>query len=143
MKKGLLIFLSALSIFSLGGCASVVGDKGTSAMYIEEAKLLEETSGEQSQGLDSNQKVYDFFVDDSVQSAYIDVYKLQDGRWERESGSEQTLQDAEGRVIVDMGNLAEELRVTIQGADVSTSIVCEADLDLENMSSMAHCSQNR
>ena len=136
MKKGLLIFLSALSIFSLGGCASTVGDNGTSTMYIEEAKLLEETRGEQSQELDSNQKVYDFFVDGSVQNIHIDVYRLQDGRWERESGSEQTLQDTEGRVIVDLGNLAEELSVAIQEADVSTSIACEADLNSEDMSSM-------
>nr|WP_326186262.1 hypothetical protein [uncultured Oscillibacter sp.] len=125
MKKKLVILLTLLAVIGLCGCGGTSGD----TMYIEPAQLTEEE--EKIVDLldrDIRHCMFDFSVDDTLQSAQFQVYQLVEGAWSPASGGGSlAFSDAEGRLILDFDDLRTGLRVAVQSKRTGDSSAYEKD----------------
>lgn len=129
MRKKLSFLLVPVLILGLCACGTTVGSDGeansmgeetgssTKSMTIQPAKLTKEEENI-AKLLDDNapQHIFDFTVDDTIESFKVNVYRLEDGQWELVSGAGgQAYEDSSGRLALTFDNLGEKLRVSIQG----------------------------
>lgn len=112
MKRSLAVLLVLVAALGLCGCGGKTGD----TMYIEPAQLTEkEKDIADLLGLDTKQRIFDFSVDDTVQSVSIHAYQLIDGAWTLGfGGGGLAFADPEGRIALGFDDLTEGLRVAVQ-----------------------------
>ena len=81
MKKLIVLVLAIVGLLSMVGCSDL--EKTVGKMYIEPAQLTEEEEKiAVLLGLDTQQKIYDFVLDETVQSIQVNTYRLIDGEWQ-------------------------------------------------------------
>ncbi len=127
MKRIFLLFLAALLI--LCGCNS---QKPT--MEVFPAQLTAEEEGiAKLLGADTNQKLFDFTVDDTAQTIQINTYRLVDGEWAIYSGGGGCRMPAsQGRIVLGFDRIPDELRVGIQcGEDQSITTFGTKEVEFE------------
>lgn len=136
MKKAFAMLLAVLTVCSLPGCAGEKQQSTEPEMYIEPAKLNEdEKKMAQLLGGMEGQSVFDFSVDDKVQSLIITTWKLEDGQWVEYMLDSQRLDESSGRIALGFENLTAGCRIAVQtqsGFSASTRHG-EADEELEGM----------
>lgn len=114
MKKLIVIVLAIVGMISMVGCSDT--EKTADKMYIEPAKLTEkEEKIAALLGGNTQQKIYDFVLDETVQSIQVNTYRLIDGEWKLETGGGgQTFSDSTGRIALSFERLDEGIRIAIQ-----------------------------
>ncbi|MCM1119171.1 MAG: hypothetical protein NC543_07395 [bacterium] len=130
MRK-ILYALSVLLLF-MGLCAcSGESGAGGAKLYIEPAQLTEEEQQlAELLGANTGQRIFDFALDDTVQSIQINSYRLIDGNWELEmGGGGQIFSDKHGRIALDFDRLSEGLRVALQSERHGGSTSYEREVD--------------
>ena len=139
MKKLIVALLVMIRIISMIGCSAT--SKTADKMYIEPAQLTEEEEKIAALlGLDTQQKIYDFVLDETVQSIQVNTYRLMDGEWKLEAGGGgQAFSDVEGRIALSFERLDKGLRIAIQSehTDGSTEFKNESNGDLNEIGSFA------
>lgn len=139
MKKLMVIVLAIVGMLSMAGCAEK--EKNEEKMYIEPAQLTEEEEEIASLlGLNTEQRIYDFTLDESVQSIQVNTYRLIDGEWKLEAGGGgQAFSDTTGRIALGFERLDEGNRIAIQSehTDGSTEYKSERNEDLNEIGSFA------
>ena len=139
MKKLIVALLVTIGIISMIGCSAT--PKTADKMYIEPAQLTEEEEKIAALlGLDTQQKIYDFVLDETVQSIQVNTYRLMDGEWKLEAGGGgQAFSDVEGRIELSFERLDKGLRIAIQSehTDGSTEFKNESNGDLNEIGSFA------
>ena len=139
MKKLIAIVLTMAGMLSLVGCADT--EKSAEKMYIEPAQLTEEEENIASLlGLNTEQRIYDFVLDETVQSIQVNTYRLMDGEWKLEAGGGgQAFSDLEGRIALSFERLDKGLRTAIQSehTDGSTEFKNESNGDLNEIGNFA------
>ena len=137
MKKLIVIVLTVVGILSMVGCSDT--GKTAEKMYIEPAQLTEEEEKIAALlGLNTQQKIYDFVLDETVQSIQVNTYRLMDGKWKLETGGGgQAFSDAVGRIALSFERLDEGIRIAIQSehTDGSTEYNSERNEDLNGIGS--------
>ena len=137
MKKLMVAVLVTIGMISMVGCSDTpkTGEK----MYIEPAHLTEEEEKIAALlGLDTHQKIYDFVLDETVQSIQVNTYRLMDGEWKLETGGGgQAFSDATGRIALSFERLDEGIRIAIQSEHTggSTKYDSERNEDLNEIGS--------
>lgn len=136
MKKAFAMLLAVLTVCSLPGCAGEKQQSTEPEMYIEPAQLNgDEKKMAQLLGGMEGQSVFDFSVDDKVQSLIITTWKLEDGQWVEYMLDSQRLDESSGRIALGFENLTAGCRIAVQtqsGFSASTRHE-EADEELEGM----------
>lgn len=136
MKKALLLLMAALMLPALSACAGEARQDREPEMYIEPAQLNEdeEKMAQLLGGMDG-QHIFDFSVDDSVQSLRIKLWKLEDGKWTDWQADRQMLTEGSGRIALGFDDITAGCRIAVQtGSDFSASSGSrEADEALEGM----------
>ena len=138
MKRMILLLLALCMLLSFAACKP---DSGTeaAAMYIEPAQLTEEEEnivkllGAKENGLN---RIFDFVLDDSVQSLQVNTYELVDGAWSLVSGGGGwTFSDSEGRLALNFDKLIKGLRVALQSehSNSANSHFSAAEYDFTGM----------
>ncbi|MBR3600963.1 MAG: hypothetical protein IKL49_01350 [Lachnospiraceae bacterium] len=139
MKKLMVIVLAIVGMLSMAGCADT--EKNEGKMYIEPAQLTEEEEKIASLlGLNTEQRIYDFTLEESVQSIQVNTYRLMDGEWKLEAGGGgQAFSDVEGRIALAFERLDEGLRIAIQSEHTggATEYNSERNEDLNEIGSFA------
>lgn len=137
MKKALLLLMAALMLPALSACAGEARQDREPEMYIEPAQLNEdeEKMAQLLGGMDG-QHIFDFSVDDSVQSLSIKLWKLEDGEWTDWQADRQMLIEGSGRIALGFEDITEGCRIAVQTqSDFSASSGSrEADEELSAMS---------
>lgn len=129
MKKLIVI----VCLFVLVGCSE---DKPK--MFVELTQLTEEEN-KIAELLDANreQYIFNFKLDDHLQSLQINTYKLSDGSWERiTGGGGYSINDSEGKIALDFTNLAYGVRriaFQSEGSSYSIAFEEEKEKDLSRM----------
>lgn len=129
MKRILTICILAAFLLALMGC-----EAQKPAMEVSPAQLTaEEESIASLLGADTNQKLFDFTVDDSAQTIQINTYRLVNGSWALESGGGGWRMPAsQGRILLGFDRIPEELRVGIQcGEDQSITTFGTREVEFE------------
>ena len=105
MKKLIVLVLAMVGLLSMVGCSDI--EKTDGKMYIEPAQLTaEEEKIAALLGLDTQQKIYDFVLDENVQSIQVNTYRLMDGEWKLETGGGgQAFSDVKGRISLSFERL--------------------------------------
>ncbi len=127
MKRIFLLILAAVLI--LCGCAGQ-----EPVLQVSPAELTaEEESIANLLGADTNQKLFDFTVDDSAQTIQVNTYRLVNGKWAIESGGGGWRMPAsQGRIVLGFDRIPEELRVGIQcGEDQSITTFGTKEVEFE------------
>lgn len=110
IKPAIVILLCGM-VLLFSGCAKNMEKE----MYIEVAQLTEKEQKIASLlGAGSDHLLFDFKVDDTIQSIQVNTYQLIDGEWEMESGDGRIFDEKSGRLALGFDNLAEGLRVALQ-----------------------------
>ena len=138
MKKLIVLVLAIVGMLSMVGCSDT--EKTAEKMYIEPAQLTEEEEKIAALlGLDTHQKIYDFVLDETVQSIQVNTYRLMDGEWKLETGGGQAFSDATGRIALSFERLDEGIRIAIQSehSGGSTEYDSERNEDLNEIGSYA------
>lgn len=139
MKKLIVIVLAIVGMISMIGCSDT--EKTVDKMYIEPAQLTEEEEKiAELLGLNTQQKIYDFVLDETVQSIQVNTYRLIDGEWKLETGGGgQAFSDATGRIALSFERLDEGIRIAIQSehSDGSTEYDSERNEELNEIGSYA------
>ena len=139
MKKLMVIVLAMTGMLSMTGCAAT--EKMAEKMYIEPAQLTEEETNIASRlGLNAEQRIYDFVLDQSVQSIQVNTYRLVDGEWKLEAGGGgQAFSDVEGRIAFSFERLDKGLRTAIQSEHTggATEFKNESNGGLDEIGSFA------
>ena len=139
MKKLIVIVLTVVGILSMVGCSDT--GKTAEKMYIEPAQLTEEEEKIAALlGLNTQQKIYDFVLDETVQSIQVNTYRLIDGEWKLETGGGgQVFSDVKGRIALGFERLDEGIRIAIQSEHTggSTEYESERNEDLEEIGGYA------
>ena len=139
MKKLILAVFLMIGIISVVGCSGV--SQTAEAMYIEPAQLTEEEENiAELLGLNTKQRIFDFVLDESVQSIQVNTYRLVDGVWKLETGGGgQAFSDTEGRVALAFERLDEGIRIAIQSEHTggSTEYKSERSEELKEIGSFA------
>ena len=139
MKKLIVIVLAIVGMISMVGCSDT--EKTADKMYIEPAQLTEEEEKiAELLGLNTQQKIYDFVLDETVQSIQVNTYRLIDGEWKLETGGGgQAFSDATGRIALSFERLDEGVRIAIQSehSDGSTEYDSERNEELNEIGSYA------
>ena len=139
MKKLIVTVLIVMGMLSVIGCSDT--QKGAEKMYIEPAQLTEEEEQIAALlGLNTKQRIFDFVLDESVQSIQVNTYRLIDGEWALETGGGgQAFSDTEGRIALDFERLDEGIRIAIQSEHTSGSTEYESERneDLKGIGSFA------
>ena len=137
MKKLIVLMLAMVGLLSMVGCSDI--EKTAEKMYIEPAQLTEEEEKIAALlGLDTQQKIYDFVLDETVQSIQVNTYRLMDGEWKLETGGGgQAFSDAKGRIALSFERLDEGIRIAIQSEHTggSTKYNSERNEDLNEIGS--------
>ena len=139
MRRVLAFILAIIGMMSMVGCS----DTPISAekMYIQPAQLTtEEEKIAELLGLNTKQRIYDFVLDESVQSIQMNTYRLIDGEWALETGGGgQAFSDTEGRIALAFERLDEGIRIAIQSEHTggSTTYDGERNADLKEIDSFA------
>ena len=139
MKKLIVLVLAIVGMIGMIGCSDT--EKTAVKMYIEPAQLTEEEEKiAELLGLNTQQKIYDFVLDETVQSIQVNTYRLIDGEWKLETGGGgQAFSDVEGRIALSFERLDKGLRIAIQSehTDGSTEFKNESNGDLNEIGSFA------
>ena len=139
MKKLMVIVLAIVGMLNMAGCAEK--EKNEGKMYIEPAQLTEEEEEIASLlGLNTEQRIYDFTLDESVQSIQVNTYRLMDGEWKLEAGGGgQAFSDTTGRIALGFERLDEGNRIAIQSEHTggATEYNSERNEDLNEIGSFA------
>ena len=139
MKKLTVMVMAIVGMLSMVGCSDT--EKIAEKMYIEPAQLTEEEEKIAALlGLDTQQKIYDFVLDETVQSIQVNTYRLIDGEWKLETGGGgQAFSDATGRIALSFERLDEGIRIAIQSehSGGSTEYNSERNEDLNEIGSYA------
>lgn len=126
-----------VGLLSMVGCSDI--EKTAGKMYIEPAQLTEEEEKIAALlGVDTQQKIYDFVLDETVQSIQVNTYRLMDGEWKLETGGGgQAFSDAKGRIALSFERLDEGIRIAIQSEHTggSTKYDSERNEDLNEIGS--------
>lgn len=139
MKKLIVTVLVTIGMISMVGCSDT--PKTAEKMYIEPAQLTEEEEKIAALlGLNTEQRIFDFELDESVQSIQVNTYRLIDGEWKLETGGGgQAFSDTEGRIALAFERLDEGIRIAIQSEHTggSTEYKSERNEDLNEIGSFA------
>ncbi len=139
MKKLLATALVLIGMISMVGCSET--PETAEKMYIEPAQLTEEEENIATLlGLNTEQRIFDFELNESVQSVQVNTYRLIDGEWKLETGGGgQAFSDTEGRIALSFDRLDEGIRIAIQSehTDGSTEYNGETSEDLKGIGSFA------
>ena len=139
MKKLIIIVLAIVGMISMVGCSDT--EKTVDKMYIEPAQLTEEEEKIAALlGLNTQQQIYDFVLDETVQSIQVNTYRLIDGEWKLETGGGgQAFSDATGRIALSFERLDEGIRIAIQSehSGGSTEYDSERNEDLNEIGGYA------
>lgn len=113
MKKIVISIVAMVFILSLASCSNTAKKPN---LYIEKAQLSkQEESIAKLLGANSEHRIYDFKLDDSVKSVRINTYELKEGSWKQVTGfGSQAFLDNKGRLALDFDNLASGIRIGIQ-----------------------------
>ena len=113
MKKIAISIVAIVFILSLASCSNTAKKPN---LYIEKAQLTkQEESIAKLLGANSEHRIYDFKLDDSVKSVRINTYELKEGSWKQVTGfGSQAFLDNKGRLALDFDNVADGIRVAIQ-----------------------------
>lgn len=85
MKKWIVTLLVMIGMISMIACSDI--SKNAKKMYIEPAQLTEEEEKIVALlGLNTEHCIFDFSLDESVQSIQVNTYRLVDGEWKLETG---------------------------------------------------------
>ena len=132
MKKLIAIILVLTCLLGVVGCGKTNDNK----MYIEPAQLSkEEENIGKLLGLDTDHIIYDFTLEDGVQTMEVNTYILIDGEWDMISGGGQVFEDTTGRIALGYDKIAEGVRVAIQSDNENgaTSYTPTIDEDFSKM----------
>lgn len=131
MKRVIAIILVMIGMVSLIGCSGT--SKSAEKMYIEPAQLTEEEENiAELLGLNTKQRIFDFVLDESVQSIQVNTYRLIDGAWKLEAGGGgQAFSDTEGRIALGFERLDEGVRIAIQSDHTGGSTEYESERNEE------------
>ena len=91
-------------------------------------------------GLNTKQCIFDFVLDDTVQSIQVNTYRLIDGEWKLETGGGgQAFSDVKGRIALGFERLDEGIRIAIQSEHTggSTEYKSERNKELEEIDASA------
>ena len=81
-------------------------------------------------------RVFDFQVDDTVQSVHISAHLLKDGQWQKDTvgmSSRTATDDSEGRVLLDFDRIDGDYTISLQGnSDVTRNEVKRERLPTES-----------
>lgn len=139
MKKLIIIVLAIVGMISMVGCSDT--EKTIDKMYIEPSQLTEEEEKIAALlGLNTQQQIYDFVLDETVQSIQVNTYRLIDGEWKLETGGGgQAFSDATGRIALSFERLDEGIRIAIQSehSGGSTEYDSERNEDLNEIGGYA------
>jgi len=139
MKKWIALFLMITGVICMVGCSDT--PETANKMYIEPAQLTEEEEQIAALlGLNTKQCIFDFVLDDTVQSIQVNTYRLMDGEWKLETGGGgQAFSDAKGRIALGFERLDESIRIAIQSEHTggSTEYKSERNKDLEEIDASA------
>lgn len=150
MKRMMILILALCMLLPFTSCKPDSGtDTAASAMYIEAAQLTEEEAnivkllGAKENG---QNRIFDFVLDDSVQSLQVNTYELIDGAWSLVSGGGGwTFSDPEGRIALCFDKLTEGLRVALQSehSNSSNTHMSAAEYDFTGMGCATSSLNNR
>ena len=132
MKKIIAIILALTCLLGVIGCGKTNDNK----MYIEPAQLSkEEENIGKLLGLDTDHIIYDFTLEDGVQTMEVNTYILIDGEWDMISGGGQVFEDTTGRIALGYDKIAEGVRIAIQSDNENgaTSYTPTIDEDFSKM----------
>ena len=134
MKKLCCALFGLMLIFSLASCS----EENSAKMYINAAKLdQQEQDMAELLKSTSETQIYDFSLDDKINSIKIKTYQLTDGRWEIMSENESLeFTDSKGRIALQFEDISNELKVSVQGehSNSAFSYFGEIKNDNDNMS---------
>lgn len=135
MKKRIALFLMITGVICMVGCSDTL--ETANKMYIEPAQLTkEEEQIAALLGLNTKQCIFDFVLDDTVQSIQVNTYRLMDEEWKLETGGGgQAFSDAKGRIALGFERLDESIRIAIQSEHTggSTEYKSERNGDLDEI----------
>ena len=117
MRKARFVWIILL-VLMLSGCAKNEG------MYVEPAQLTqEEQEIAELLGLNTEHRIFDFTVDDTVQTVQVNVYELENGGWSRISGGGglDFSDCTSGRLALGFDQIASGVRIALQ-SDKNKSI---------------------
>ena len=139
MKKLLAAVLMIVGMISMVCCSNT--SKSAEKMYIEPAQLTkEEQKIAELLGVNTKQRIFDFVLDESVQSIQVNTYRLMDGAWVLETGGGgQAFSDTEGRIALGFERLDEGIRIAIQSEHTggSTEYKGEREEELKEIGGFA------
>ena len=139
MKKWIVTVLMMVGMISMVGCSDT--PKTDEKMYIEPAQLTEEEEKiARLLGLNTEQRIFDFELDETVKSIQVNTYRLIDGEWKLETGGGgQAFSDRDGRIALAFDRLDEGIRITMQSDHTggSTEYKSERNEDLDEIGSFA------
>ena len=139
MKNWIALFFVIIGVICMIGCSDT--PEITDKMYIEPAQLTEEEEKIAALlGLNTKQRIFDFVLDETVQSIQVNTYRLIDGEWKLETGGGgQAFSDAKGRIALGFERLDEGIRIAIQSEHTggSTEYKSERNEDLEEIGGYA------
>ena len=139
MKKWIALILMITEVICMIGCSDT--PEKVNKMYIEPAQLTEEEEQIAALlGLNTKQRIFDFVLDETVQSIQVNTYRLIDGEWKLETGGGgQAFSDAKGRIALGFERLDEGIRIAIQSEHTggSTEYESERNEDLEEIGGYA------
>ena len=139
MKKLTVMVMAIVGMLSMVGCSDT--EKTAEKMYIEPAQLTEEEEKIAALlGLNTQQPIYDFVLDETVQSIQVNTYRLIDGEWKLETGGGgQAFSDVTGRIALSFERLDEGIRIAIQSehSGGSTEYNSERNEDLNEIGNYA------
>lgn len=121
MKKLILLFTCTILLLSFCACTP---KKPIDRLYIDKAKLTDEEKNiAQLLGNDADNTIYDFVVDDTVNSMQINTYKLNGANWEKISGGgKYAFRDTNGRVALTFETISEGYRIALQSKNENSAV---------------------
>ncbi|MBE6992256.1 MAG: hypothetical protein E7430_06735 [Ruminococcaceae bacterium] len=122
MKRITALVLIAVMLAALVGC-SRDSENSSPKMYVEPAQLNKDEENMAKllgEGLEDN-LIYDFVLDDTVQSMQVAVYELIDGQWDPISDGYLAFTDTKGRIALGFDKLCDGYRVATQSEKHSGS----------------------
>lgn len=136
MRKSLFIIITLLLVVALCGCTNE--KENQTKMYIDVTKLTEEEKNiADLLGADTKQHIFDFYLDDTVQSMYINTYELVDGEWKSmNSNSSRVFEDNKGRLAIDFEKGLEDLRIAVQSEHSNDSFSNTSDIENDSYDGM-------
>ncbi len=139
MKRLIALFFVITAMICIVGCSDT--PEKVNKMYIEPAQLTEEEERIAALlGLNTKQRIFDFVLDETVQSIQVNTYRLIDGEWKLETGGGgQAFSDVKGRIALGFERLDDGIRIAIQSEHTggSTEYKSERNEDLAEIGGFA------